>query len=394
MRIVVVIDSFPQSTFITRHVQGLEADVVAEYWNPREFINLKSKPEFTSLFKVYDGKLITRIIKRAMQVVFGIPRPQWPIAMRRLWDDYVKKRNPDVALAEFAPNGMAALEACRRHGIPLVVHFHGYDASSLLKQKNYVKKLPALFDQSVAIVAVSHKMRDVLINLGCPINKISIIPCGAPVSDFYISNQVSAIHCRFIFVGRLIPMKGPLLLLKAFKRCVEINPDTSLHLIGGGPLLRKAHKYIKTNRLEKKVRILGHVSIERIRDELAESSVLVQSSVTAPNGHFEGGGPPVSIAEAASSGLPCIAFNHGGLPDFIQDGINGYLVPEGDWEALAERMIFLAGSPDIRLKMGHENRKLAELNANTKNQIPKLLQVLANAAIKPDLPPLNVRPLK
>ena len=299
--------------------------------------------------------------------------------MEKIWDEYVEKRKPDVALAEFAPNGMRVLEGCRRHGIPLVVHFHGYDASALLRQKSYLGQLPALFDQSRGIIAVSKKIREVLIERGCPGDKISIIPCGAPVSEFRMGGQVSAVHCRFIFVGRFIPVKGPLLLLRAFGRCAGMNPDTSLHMVGGGPLLRKATNYIKKNRLENKVQILGSVPIERVREELAESSVLVQPSVTAPNGHFEGGGPPVSVAEGAASGLPCLAFNHGGLPDFVQDGVNGYLVPEGDWEALAERMAFLSRYPEIRARMGKKNRELVESKANSQLQIDKLRQVLLRA---------------
>ena len=378
-RIVVVTDTFPQETFVVRHVRGLEADVVSQFWNPKGFSLLKTKPQFTSLFDVKKRKLTTRIFFRAKELAFGVQASRWPRAMEHVWKHYIITRNPDVVLAEFAPNGMKILESCRRYRLPLVVHFHGYDATSLLRFKRYVNKLPDLFAQAFAIVGVSNIMREVLIELGCPQEKISIIPCGAPINKFSISDRVSAPHCRFIFVGRLIQVKGPLLLLRAFKRCAELNSDISLCMIGGGPLYKKVFRFIRKHRLENKVVLLGQIPVDRVQAEMAKSSVLVQPSILTRIGHLEAGGPPVSVAEGAASGLPCIAFKTGGIPDFIKDGINGYLVTEGDWEALADRMAQLAKNPEIRKQMGEENRRAAELNANTSIQIEKLKRLLLNA---------------
>jgi len=382
LRIAIITNSFHPGieTFIWRHIRTLRTDVVAESRNVNVLEDGDWKPYIASLYQKKSSKesMARHMVHRLKEVCLGIPAPQWPKGMEEVWERYVRERRPDVALAEFAPNGMKAIEACQRHKIPLVVHFHGYDASSMLRIKSYSKCLPDLFKNSAAVVVVSRLMRKTLQDLGCPPSKLHVIPCGAPVTEFSVTDAVTRQPCLFLAVGRLIPMKNPIFTLRAFAQCASQYPDVTLTMIGTGKLYGKARKWIENTGLSKKVRLLGHQPIEIVRKYMAKSGVFVQHSVTTHIGHIEG--CPVSIAEAASTGLPVIATNHGGIPDQVIDGATGFLVEEGDWKTMADRMVLLANNPELRMKMGLAGRRNIEQVGNFELQIRKLQSVLQKAA--------------
>ena len=130
--------------------------------------------------------------------------------------------------------------------------------------------------------------------------------------------------------------------------------------------------------MSNKVHFLSHQPIKVVQEYMSRSSAFVQHSVTTRIGHVEGWG--VSIAEAASAGLPVIATNHGGIPDQVIDGETGFLVEERDWKTMADRMILLANNPELRRKMGLAGRRNIEQVGNLELQIQKLRVVLAKAA--------------
>ena len=136
MRTAIVVDEFPRGTetFIVRHVRGLRADVVARTAAADALADWTWKPH---LHRLREGTrqrpAWPRRIGRGLAVRgWGARGLRWPAAMERLFDEYVEARRPDVVLAEFGPNGVRASGACARHGIPLVVHFHGDDLEDAL----------------------------------------------------------------------------------------------------------------------------------------------------------------------------------------------------------------------------------------------------------------------
>jgi colanic acid/amylovoran biosynthesis glycosyltransferase len=328
-------------------------------------------------------KFTEYFVRRLKETVFGIPAPKWPEGMEHVFDEYVKVRAPHVALAEFAPNGICAMNACQRHNIPIVVHFHGYDASSLLRLKSYRKCLPELFEKSAAVVTVSQMMRTTLEDLGCPPSKLHVIPCGAPVEEFQVSDTVENQPCKFIAVSSLLPVKGIFFTLRAFAECSKKCPDVTLTIIGAGKYYQRAKKWIHHSGLSQKIHLLGYQPNKIVREYMSKSSVIVQHSVTVRIGFIrkadviEGWG--ISLAEGASTGLPVIATNHGGIPDMVIDEKTGFLIAERDWRAMAQKMIFLAENPNKRKEMGLAGRKNIEVVGNTKLQILKLLNVLRTA---------------
>ena len=95
---------------------------------------------------------------------------------------------------------------------------------------------------------------------------------------------------------------------------------------------------------------------------MACSDALVQHSRVAPNGDMEGW--PVVIGEAMAAGLPIVATRHAGIVDQVDEGENGFLCDEGDWQQMADDMIRLAGNAEVRQHFGtHSLQKVLQVDA-------------------------------
>lgn len=380
MRICVLLHAAPgpSETFLRRHIEGLRADLVAPVVDPARLAGWTWKPPAWSLpppnrLRRFAKRTWNRIRSRTT----GVRGPRWSKAMQNLWRTYLDERKPDVVLAEFGHNGMVAMDACRKTGTPLVVHFHGFDASALFRIPAYRRRLPELFDAAHAVIVVGSPMRDTLIAAGCEPVRIHLIPCGADVRNIPRADRVGEPPCRFIAVGRFTEGKGPLLTLEAFKRCREEVGDVTLDMIGAGELLSAAQRWVQRNGLEHAVTLHGEQSSPFVYERLRRSSVFVQHSVTSGLGWIEGWG--VSIAEGAAAGLPVIATRLGGIPDQVVDGQTGVLVEPGDWVAMGDAMIMLARDPNRRQRMGEAGRANIEAVGDAAKQMEKLKDVLQQA---------------
>jgi glycosyltransferase involved in cell wall biosynthesis len=154
---------------------------------------------------------------------------------------------------------------------------------------------------------------------------------------------------RFLCIGRLIPIKGHVVLLRAFRRVLDERPDARLDVAGRGILEHGLKDLSRELGLDGAVRFLGHVSpVQRaIEDSLA---VVVPSL---------GEGFGMVALEAMERARPVIAASIGGLEDLLLDGETGILVEPGDADTLAEAMLRLAGDPGRAAAMGLEARRRA-----------------------------------
>ncbi|MHC5060099.1 MAG: glycosyltransferase [Planctomycetota bacterium] len=238
----------------------------------------------------------------------------------------------------------------RRLHLPIVVHFHGGDASLMLRNPWMTKYYKWMGARVTGIIAVSRKMANRLVEIGMPEEKIRIVPCGVEIpSAIYANPQIQP--CRFVSVIRMFPKKAPLLLLRAFSKVRDSIADCTLDIIGEGPLFDEAKQFVDANGLNNSVTLHGARSNEYVMKYLHNSSVYVQHSIVVPEtGDSEG--LPVAILEASAAGLPVVSTLHEGIPDEVQHGVTGFLVKEGDVDAMADYMIKLAQAPEMRRKMG------------------------------------------
>jgi colanic acid/amylovoran biosynthesis glycosyltransferase len=145
---------------------------------------------------------------------------------------------------------------------------------------------------------------------------------------------------RLVTVGRLVEKKGIEFALLAVHRLVSEGLDLRYDILGDGPLRRRLEAGIEQMGLGGRVKLRGSLGHDQVGEWLSRSHVLLAPSVTANDGDQEG--IPNIVREGMAVGLPVVSTRHGGIPELIEDGASGHLVPERDAAALADRIRHLA----------------------------------------------------
>jgi glycosyltransferase involved in cell wall biosynthesis len=159
---------------------------------------------------------------------------------------------------------------------------------------------------------------------------------------------------RLLCIGRLIPIKGHLVLLRALAQARAQVPAVTLDVAGRGPLEPALKAYARELGLEDAVRFLGFIS--PVQSAIENAAIVVVPSL--------GEGFGMVALEAMERARPVIASAVGGLPEIVAEGETGLVVPPADAEALAEAMVALAGDPIRAATMGRagRDRALAEFS--------------------------------
>lgn len=284
-----------------------------------------------------------------------------------------RRLKTDVAVAQYGPVGVRIMEACRKAGIPLIVHFRGYDASIEEVLEKHRASYPRLFEIADGLIAVSHQIEEWLLRAGAPRNKVHYNPSGVDCNRFQVANPVSSAPI-FLHVGRFVEKKAPHLLLTAFRQVLKECPEARLKMIGEGPLLGICRDLSHAFKIDHAVTFLGAQSHEQVQRELQECRGLVQHSLRASNGDAEG--TPNSIMEAGASGLPVVSTRHAGIPDVVVEGKTGFLVDERDVHTMADHIITLARDPQLAATMGRAARSRIVDNFSMERSVNKLWQII------------------
>jgi len=144
--------------------------------------------------------------------------------------------------------------------------------------------------------------------------------------------------------------------------------------VGDGPLRDAAAALAASLGVGDRVTFSGALTTQQVRDQMRGASVFLQHSLTPPSGDMEGW--PVAVAEAMACGLPVVATRHAAIPEQVEEGVTGYLVDEGDTEAMARAMIALAQSPELRQRLGAASRDRAVSVFDLQIQLARLERVL------------------
>jgi len=287
---------------------------------------------------------------------------------------YLKRENIRCVLAEYGTTGAVLVEACKAKKIPLVVHFHGYDAYHHEFIQTYKNAYQKMFEYAKSLIAVSKDMRDQLYKLGAPEQKIKLIPYGIDLNHFSIGKSHTSTN--FLLVGRLVEKKAPFLSILAFKKVIEKAPyfECKLTIVGTGPLEWMCKQLAKSIGVGDKVVFKGILSNDDVARLMRESFCFIQHSLTPESGDSEG--TPLAILEASASGLPVISTKHGGIQDAVVHGETGFLVEEGEIEGMAEYMFELLNNTQLAHTMGLKGRAWVEKNYDLNHSIRELWKVI------------------
>jgi colanic acid/amylovoran biosynthesis glycosyltransferase len=248
--------------------------------------------------------------------------------------------------------------------IPSVVSFYGYDCSSFPGRylgygKVYLQK--RVFADISAVLAMSEDMRNDLIRLGCPKEKIIVHYYGSEVKRFFMVRPYDRKESiELLILASLVPQKGHMTLLKSLVRLIASGVSNfTLRIVGTGELENQLKSYVLRNNLSQHVVFTGPIpyASQEMMAEYRRADIFIHPSVEAANGDKEG--IPGTIVEAMASGLPVVSTYHAGIPYIITDHYTGLLVKEYDIEALSHSIHRLMTELNLRKRIGLAGQQYA-----------------------------------
>ncbi|MBE9489607.1 MAG: glycosyltransferase family 4 protein [Bacteroidetes bacterium] len=209
-------------------------------------------------------------------------------------------------------------------------------------------------------IAVSKFYKNKMVEFGYPEEKISYLPNYINADD-YDPNITEKGYV--LYFGRLSEEKGIMVL---FDAAVEI-PDIPFYIVGTGPLEDALKKKAQENDL-KNVHFLGFKSGIELRTLLTESTCVV-----VPSEWYEN--CPMTVLEAFAAGKPVIGSNIGGIPELIDEGIDGFIFQPKDIDVLSEKIKWIWSNRTMAKKMGMQGRKKVEEHFNEESHYVRLMEI-------------------
>ena len=352
----------PSETFVSAQAESLQ-HFIPYYLGSRRVTGLPL-PEERIL--VVNGGGISGIAREAIFRLRG-------------WDTTLARRTRGVGAelihAHFGPDGVKALPLARALQMPLLVTFHGYDATmkdqyarrSFHGHRVYVRRRDVLKREARLFIAVSEFIRGKLLEQGFPPDKVLVHHIGVDTEIFRPDPTVTR-EPVVLFVGRLVEKKGCEYLIRAMSRVQKTRPEAELIVIGDGPL-RPSLERLAGERLRRH-RFLGMQPPDSVRAWMNRARVLSVPSIVAETGDSEG--LPIVFCEAQSMGLPVVTFATAGNPEAVANGETGFPVPEKDWKALAASILLLLDNDGL----WHRFSTAAQRRVRTKFDLRKQTSVL------------------
>ncbi len=262
----------------------------------------------------------------------------------------VRRLKPVLIHAHYGPEGVRALPLARALQIPLLVTFHGFDATtkdeyakrSFYGHRVYVRRREKLKHEAQLFIAVSQFIQDKLLEQGFPPEKILVHYVGVDTRAFR-ADPTQARGPVVLFVGRLVENKGCEFLIRAMSRVQSLAPEAELVVIGDGPL--RPSLELLAGKTLRRWRFLGVRPQKEVRSWMNCARVFSVPSVTSVSGASEGFG--IVFAEAQAMGLPVASFATGGIPEVVSHGETGLLAAERDWEGLARHISSLLSNDSL-----------------------------------------------
>jgi len=286
----------------------------------------------------------------------------WTLDQLRRTARFLPSRSYDICYCAFGMDAPHALRL-RRLGVlggELVVAFRGADTTKYVARRGR-RVYARTFRQARLLLPVCDFLGRRLVELGAPPERVVVHRTGIDLGRWPHSDRAPSRDCRLrlVSVGRLVEKKGIEYVLRALRILRDRGLDVEYRIFGDGPRRDRLTALAADLGLEDRVRLSGRHGQEEVHEGLIKSHVLVAASVTAADGDEEG--IPNVLKEAMASGMPVVGTRHAGIPELIEDGVSGILVPQRDAVALADALHRLASEPEQWAAMGRAGRAKIEM---------------------------------
>lgn len=409
MKIAFIVEKFPAltETFILNQAVGLikrghEVDIYARQTNDTSKLH-PDVEKYNLLQHTYyapsvPDNYILRILKAFLLLIINFKKA--PLVIVRSLNLKYKRRALSLRLFYFlipflnlkkydiihCQFGMYGIEGMivREIGAiegKLITSFRGHDISSYI-QKYSDNVYQKLFTDGDFFLTNCNFFRNRAIKLGCDANKIIVHGSGIDCDRFTFKPRYLEANekIKIATTGRLIEKKGIEYGIRAVAQVAAKYPNIEYNIIGAGDLQEQLQQLIHELNMTDKIHLLGWKNQQEIIEIINDSHIFIAPSITAKDGNQDA--PVNTLKEAMAMGLPVIATHHGGIPELVHNGISGFLVPERDSNAIANRLTYLIEHPDTWEKMGVAGRNYVERNYNIKTLNDELINIYQSILIQ------------
>jgi colanic acid/amylovoran biosynthesis glycosyltransferase len=226
------------------------------------------------------------------------------------------------------------------------------------------------------VLCISDYCRSQVMKVSDPAHwaKLHVVRLGVDLRIFSPVPRVDpGNEIEIICVGRLVPAKGHLILLRAFSSLVQRGYDLRLRLIGDGAERREMESFVSRQKLDASVIFEGSLNHEQTRQKLARADIFVLASFAE--------GLPIALMEAMAMEIPCISTFVAGIPELIRDGLDGLLVPPSSEEALTAALERLISDPELRRGFAAAGRRRVEEFYDLQKNVRALADTLQGCAL-------------
>jgi colanic acid/amylovoran biosynthesis glycosyltransferase len=234
------------------------------------------------------------------------------------------------------------------------------------------------------LVADTHQTERFLKSFGVEPDRIHVVHNSVNMEEFPLrSLEKTTDRLIVLGVGRLDPKKGFDVLISACSILRERGVQFRCVIVGGGAEQEKLLKMRARLKLENYVEMTGELSFAEIKPWYYKAAVFAMPSVVTLEGQTDG--LPTVVIEAMASGLPIVGSLVAGIPEAVQEGVNGFLIPASEPEQLANRIQLLLEQENLRVQFGSESRRIAGAQFSLDKKASMLSQLIRghlNSAIR------------
>jgi glycosyltransferase involved in cell wall biosynthesis len=294
-------------------------------------------------------------------------------------DGFVRRlraHSPVLVHAHFGQSGPAALTLAEALQVPLIVTYHGQDATISKAQasrswrgREFLRGQERVMQKAALVVAVSDFIRGKLLEQGFAPDRVVTLYNGIDVASFRSNGR--ARERIVVFVGRFVEKKGCEYLIRALGILHREGAGIRGVLVGDGPLRPRLERLAADVGAD--VLFAGFLPQSSVREWLERASVVAVPSVTAADGNSEG--LPTVILEAQAMGAPVVATRHAGNAEGLAAGNSALLVDERDVDGLVRSIRHVCDGPGVVDDIGRKGREFVE----EKFDIGKRVEILERA---------------
>jgi N-acetyl-alpha-D-glucosaminyl L-malate synthase BshA len=339
---------------VTQHNPNIPYEEVMDGIHVHRFKWLEPK-EFKALVHFKGIKDNFRLITYLISLFFNL------IIITRKYDINVIHAHSTI------PTGLIGVIVAKIMKKPVFITAHGMDINNFKNSSFFKRLITFSLNNCNKAVAVSSDLAGKIISLGIDKDKIMVLRNAVDTDRFKpLMNETLRNNYRIkdndvliLFVGYLDTFKGVFELLNAFHDVNNKNKNTKLMIIGEGPKEDELKKKAFKLGLNKLVVFTGKISPADIHEYYQSADIFVLPS------HTDAGGPPLVVLEAMACKLPVIGTAIGGIPEGIENDVNGFIVPPKNIDELTEKLETLVKDENLRKTFGINSLKKVRENSMT-----------------------------